>query len=50
VRSAYNRAERLSERRTMMQSWADYLDELKAGHSKTNALKTHTSEGLRSQV
>lgn len=29
VRSAYNRAQRLPERRTMMQSWADYLDGLK---------------------
>lgn len=31
VRAAYNRAERLAERRKMMQSWADYLDGLKAG-------------------
>jgi integrase len=31
VRAAYNRAERLAERRTMMQAWADYLDDLKAG-------------------
>lgn len=30
VRAAYNRAERLAERRKMMQSWADYLDGLKA--------------------
>ena len=30
VRSAYNRAERLAERRSMMQAWADYLDGLKA--------------------
>lgn len=29
VRAAYNRAERLAERRTMMQAWADYLDRLK---------------------
>ena len=29
VRAAYNRAERLAERRKMMQSWADYLDGLK---------------------
>ena len=29
VRSAYNRAEHLSERRTMMQEWADYLDGLR---------------------
>ena len=31
VRAAYNRAQRLEERRKMMQKWADYLDGLKAG-------------------
>lgn len=31
VRAAYNRAEYLPERKKMMQSWADYLDKLKAG-------------------
>ena len=31
VRAIYNRAERLGERRKMMQSWADYLDALKTG-------------------
>jgi integrase len=30
VRSAYNRAQRLAERRRMMQQWADYLDTLRA--------------------
>lgn len=30
VRAAYNRAERLEERRRMMQAWADYLDGLRA--------------------
>lgn len=30
-RAAYNFAEYLDERRTMMQLWADYLDKLKAG-------------------
>jgi integrase len=29
VRAAYNQAERLAERRQMMQAWADYLDGLK---------------------
>ena len=29
VRAAYNHAEYLPERKTMMQAWADYLDELK---------------------
>jgi integrase len=31
VRATYNRAEHLSERRKMMQKWADYLDALKSG-------------------
>jgi integrase len=31
IRAAYNRAEYLDERRTMMQSWSDYLDGLKQG-------------------
>ena len=31
IRAAYNRAQRLPERRKMMQVWADYLDGLKAG-------------------
>jgi integrase len=31
VRSAYNKAQRLPERRRMMQAWADYLDGLRAG-------------------
>jgi hypothetical protein len=26
VRAAYNRAERMAERKKMMQAWADYLD------------------------
>jgi integrase len=29
VRAAYNRAQRLDERRKMMQAWADYLDGLR---------------------
>jgi integrase len=32
VRAANNRAQRLAERRKMMQAWADYLDGLKAGN------------------
>jgi len=31
VKAAYNRAQHLSERRKMMQSWADYLDALRSG-------------------
>jgi integrase len=31
VRSVYNKAERLAERRVMMQAWADHLVRLKEG-------------------
>ena len=31
VRAAYNRAQRLAERQVMVQTWADYLDNLRAG-------------------
>lgn len=31
VRAVYNKAQRLPERRKMMQAWADYLDGLRAG-------------------
>ena len=31
VRAAYNKAQRLPERRRMMQAWADYLDGMRAG-------------------
>lgn len=34
VRAAYNRAERLDERKAMMQAWADCLDELKRDAEK----------------
>ena len=34
VRAAYNKAQRLTERRAMMQAWADYLDALRASRSK----------------
>jgi integrase len=33
TRSAYNRAQRLPERKKMMQAWADYLDRLRSGGS-----------------
>ena len=33
VRAAYNRAQRLAERREMMQKWADYLDCLRRNAS-----------------
>ena len=33
VRAAYNRAQRVSERRQMMQAWADYLEALKSSNN-----------------
>jgi integrase len=36
VRAAYNRAQRLQERRRMMQAWADYLDGLRASTKVTS--------------
>jgi integrase len=39
VRAVYNRAERLAERRKMMQTWADYLDGLKAGGAAVTPIR-----------
>lgn len=39
TRAAYNRAERLPERRKMMQLWADYLDQLRNAARKEIAAK-----------
>jgi integrase len=39
VRSIYNKAERLAERRIMMQSWADYLDALRTGSTNVVAIR-----------
>jgi integrase len=33
VRAGYNRAQRLDERRKMMQAWGDYIDGLRAGNN-----------------
>ena len=38
VRAAYNRAERLPERREMMQAWADWLDGLRGFSSRAEAV------------
>jgi integrase len=42
VRAAYNKAQRLGERRNMMQWWADYLDSLRASttQDQTNSAAT----------
>ena len=37
VRAAYNRAQRLTERRTMMQAWADHLDSLREDRTPEKA-------------
>lgn len=39
VRAVYNRAQYMSERRKMMQAWADYLDALRIGKSDVHQLK-----------
>jgi integrase len=39
VRSVYNKAERLAERRVMMQAWADYLDVLRASDTNVVAIR-----------
>jgi len=39
VRAAYNRAQYMAERTTMMQAWADYLDALRANTGKVVAFK-----------
>ena len=47
-RGAYNRAQRLSERRKMMQSWADYLDNLRG--KLVLAVETHTAASTRGRA
>ncbi len=39
IRATYNRAQRLTERRKMMQVWADSLDALRAGDNNVTALR-----------
>lgn len=43
VRAAYNRAQRLEERRKMMQAWSDYLDGLKSDGEKIVAIRRPTA-------
>jgi integrase len=38
---AYNRTQHLSERREMMQAWADWLDQIKTGNNPGNNLTEH---------
>lgn len=44
VRAAYNRAERLADRRKMMQAWGDYLDGLRAGKRRTVSIETQSRQ------
>ena len=39
VRGAYNRAEYLSERKRMMQAWADLIDQMAKGGNKVTSIK-----------
>ena len=39
VRAAYNQAQRLEERRAMMQAWADYLDRLRQPQHNVRELR-----------
>lgn len=43
VRAAYNKAQRLPERRKMMQAWADYLDGLRYGGNVVPLKRRHAS-------
>jgi len=45
VRAAYNRAERLAERRKMMQAWADYLEALREGTNNITGLRQRRNHG-----
>lgn len=47
VRAPYNRAQRLAERRQMMQAWADYLDGLKAGGNVMPLGRRRRNRGVR---
>ena len=38
VRAAYNKAQRLPERRKMMQAWSDYLDQLRHAAANSNVV------------
>ena len=45
VRAAYNRAERLADRKKMMQTWANYLDALREGNDNITALRHRRKSG-----
>jgi len=43
VRAIYNRAQRLGERRRMMQAWADYLDQLRLAATDKGAARLQSA-------
>src|ERR1019366_1522279 len=45
VRGAYNRAKWLSDRKELMQWWADRLDELRAAATSSSGSRSSTGEG-----
>jgi integrase len=47
VRAAYNKAQRLAERRVMMQAWADFLDELRGRRMERAAVMPVEAEDKR---
>lgn len=49
VRDAYNRAQRLPERRKMMQAWSDYLDVLRMGTGAATSGPGVQAQDLRKQ-
>jgi integrase len=49
VRGAYNRAEYLSERRRMMQAWADYLDGLTNNGNGLSSPRMHRGEAMATE-
>ena len=50
VRAAYNYAQHLPERREMMQAWADFLDQLKAGKPADKPTRRRTNPKKPAEV
>ena len=48
VRAAYNRAQRLAERRDVIQHWADYLDRIKVGRTLAEPSQLTSIKGANS--
>jgi hypothetical protein len=50
VRAAYNYAQHLPERREMMQAWANFLDQLKAGTQADEPKRRRSNSGKTNDV